>query len=150
MKPIDTRRYGPVRMIEGLRRRFGERCWKSELHGVLVPDTRGALAKLERRKLVVVEDVPHDGRYRCKVTFAARVRPPGKPKLCYPGEQPGKKQKRFSIPVVFCFMLGAPLREGRSNRTPEPDKLSFVKYNGRIDLVRYVGKIEGGWLVRPE
>ncbi len=43
---------------------------------------------------------------------------------------------------------GQALKPGKSTNTPRLGKVAFVKVEGRVEEVRFRGRVEGGWLVQ--
>jgi len=151
MKPIDSRRYPLRDLAIRLRNVLGVQVYYSELARVLVPSPGPTLAKLVTKKLARVEEKVVGGKTRRLVTFAEPYghRHLRKAKVSYPGQRPLKRQRRYPVAVRVVWILGQDLKDAKSNRTPRVDVVSFLKLGAQVELVRYVGRIPGGWRVQP-
>jgi hypothetical protein len=147
MKKIDARLYGPRALCSRLRRAFGTRVYLRDMYGLVVPDLERAIKRLQAEKLCKVENRWEGGRERVVVSFAepcGRIR---RPVPQYPGGRTKRRQYLKKTAVVW--ILGQELKPCSSNRSPAPDVVSYARIGGRVELIRFVGRVQGGWLVQP-
>jgi hypothetical protein len=147
MKKIDARLYNPRALCSRLRRTFGTRVYLSELYGRVIPDLGQALKRLEDARLCSLEEKREAGRERVIVSFAEPIPRTRRPVPQYPGGRTKRRQYLKKTSVVW--ILGQELKPCSSNRSPAPDVVSYARIGGRIELIRFVGRVQGGWLVQP-
>ncbi len=147
MKKIDARLYNPRALCSRLRNAFGTWVYLHELYGVVVPDLNRAIGRLKKAKLCTIETKREGGRDRTVITFAEPCGRYRRPVPQYPGGRTKRRQYLKKTSVVW--ILGQELKPCSSNRSPAPDVVSYARIGGRIELVRFIGRIQGGWLVQP-
>jgi hypothetical protein len=148
MKKIDARYYNPRALCSRLRREFGPWAYLHELYGVVVPDPMRAVKRLEDAKLCVLETRAEGGRERVMISFAIPYARPKRPVPQYPFG-PVVKKRQYLCRTSVVWIMGQDPKPCRSNRVPRPGIVSYVRVGNRVELVRFVGRVIGGWLVQP-
>jgi hypothetical protein len=144
MKPIDSRLYNPRALCSRIRNAVGARVYLNELLGVVVPDLKKALKRLEAARLCTIEKRDR----RTIVSFAVPYGRPKRPVPQYPFGPPAKK-RQYLKPTAVVWVMGQSPKPCRSNRSPAPGIVSYVRVGPQVELIRFVGRVQGGWLVQP-
>jgi hypothetical protein len=77
----------------------------------------------------------------------------GRGKVLWHLAEPPKKVKvrvrKYKHKTAVTFLAGKPPEPCGSTRVPVPNVTAWVKAGSRVERVRFVGRVSGGWLVRP-